>query len=1258
MAEGHSRLWGAGTGGARVKVLEIGGCNLASLKGEFRIALDQAPFSRDGLFAIRGVTGSGKSTLIDAICLALYNQTPRFMGQGGAEIGLADQKDRLKATDPRSILHRGMAQGWAEVIFRGVDGSRWRARWNVARARKKADGKFQSQEMELENLDTGERPSGTRTEVLEHIQNKVGLTFEQFKRSVLLAQGEFAAFVKASEEARANLLEAMTGTDIYARISMAAQKRSALEDQRLKDLQTQRDLLGMLSEEARSEQETQVGNMGQQIEQQEKEQVVLQRNLGWHERSALLERQCTEAVEKVGLAGATFEQAEARRIQFQQVERAQPLRPLHVNLAMTRAHHDSLDQQIRDRQAALPDAEQSSADLGQAFQEKQDALAKAVEAITSAKPDIDAARTLDTKLQEAVVQSQQLFEEAKTLGEAALAAERDRDASQHEEERQSGELAHVEEELNVSSSVQALAHSWSRIEKDIEGFAKTRETLYQAKTALVAVRNTAMEQGSARTPLQKELEELITGLSSQQAALDSLTHRMAEEPRETLDADRKGNQTSLDQVHDAEGILLRLHPLLSQLKAAEDEATAQASAKTQAQTDLDKAQRDLPILEGGLKEAKAALERAQAALSLEDRRHQLVDGAPCPLCGSVEHPWAQGSPLAGLLEAQTHQVADLDRQRNELEQIRTRAHTQMAEAGKAETKALKERKAYAAVVQKEEAGWKEARTRLPELPEDGRSPQALTQVRDRILDLDERLAEIGKREAALLEREKQAEQLRRKGREAEKLKQALDGKIHLVDEALQRLSVQEAERSRDITNLDSALRGHRETLASVLNPDALAELTHDPASLRTRLAASVAKRQAAEVAQIELTRLMAEIAKTLEGQRATASEKRNAATTGEAKRDEAVTTMDRLQDERKGFFEGRSVGEVEKGLEAHRKACDESMETARTTSQAADKFLGELKHAIATLQEQCNLAETAMKSAESTFLEAMAQRWEGDLEALETCLGWTPDQVQAERDALQALETECSKTKAVLDEYQKALGEHLASERPTQTREELETLSGSLKAALDDLKRALGGLEADLLRDNQARRNAAALTLAIQSQQDRTRLWNEMNTLVGSSDGKKFRTFAQSLTLEALLVFANDQLSRLTPRYRLQRVPGCELEIQVIDQDMGDEIRAINSLSGGETFLVSLALALGLSSLSASDTPIDSLFIDEGFGTLDSETLETALSVLDELQSQGRQIGIISHVDGLASHIPVQVSVEKLGGGRSRVVLPLVGMVG
>lgn len=1235
-----------------MKVLEIAGCNLASLKGEFRIALDQAPFSRDGLFAIRGVTGSGKSTLIDAICLALYNNTPRFVGQGGPEIGLADQKDRLKATDPRSILHRGTAMGWAEVVFRGVDGARWRARWSVARSRKKTEGKFQAQEMELENLDTGERPSGTRTEVLDHIQKKVGLTFDQFKRSVLLAQGEFAAFVKASETERANLLEAMTGTDIYARISMAAQKRSALEDQKLKDLHTQRDALGLLSEEVRAEQESQVGQLEEQIKQQEKDQAEVQQNLAWYERCALLEQQCADAEGKAGLARTAFENAEARRNQFLQVERAQTLRSFHADLGRSQRHKDSLDQQIQERQIALPAAAQSKADMGQAFQDRLEALSKAVEAITTAKPDFDAARILDNQIQETLVQSQQLSKEAEILSGAAMAAEQARDASQHQEQRLLEQLGHVEKELIASSSLQPLAQSWPRIEKDIDGFAATREALQQAKKALAVVQSAAKEQGKTRGILQKDLGDRIAELASQQEALDSLEPRIAKEPREALDAERKTNQTSLDRARSAEGILLRLHPLLSQLKDAEEEAGAQASAKNQACTEMSEALRDLSALGSGLTEAKAALARAQAAMSLEDRRHLLVDGESCPLCGSPEHPWAQGSPLAGLLDAQARQVTELERRRNELEQARTRAHTQMTQSEKAETKASNEAKAYAASVQKEETAWKDARALLPELPENARSPRGLAQVRDRILDLDERLSEIGRRETALLDLEKQAEQLRRKGRETEKLKLALDEKIRVVDGELQRLVVQDAEHARDITNLDAALQGLRETLATVLDREALAELDADPVSLKTRLAGSVAKRNAAESSRVDLTQRVAEIAKLLGGQAATAKEKRSAATDGKTKLDGVLTALGKLRDRRMEFFEGRSAAEVEKSLEAHQKTCDESMEKARVDLQIADKSLSDLKNAIATLQEQLNFAEDALESARRVFLEVMAQRWDGDLAALEACLDWTPEQIQAERAALQALETECSKTKAVLGEYQKALAEHQDSERPSKAREELETLFGTLKAALDDLNRTLGGLQADLLRDDQARRNAEALTLAILDQQDKTRLWNEMNTLVGSSDGKKFRTFAQSLTLEALLAFANDQLSRLTPRYRLQRIPGCELEIQVIDQDMGDEIRALNSLSGGETFLVSLALALGLSSLSSSDTPVDSLFIDEGFGTLDSETLETALSVLDELQSQGRQVGIISHVDGLATHIPVQINVEKLGGGRSKVVLP------
>jgi exonuclease SbcC len=164
-------------------------------------------------------------------------------------------------------------------------------------------------------------------------------------------------------------------------------------------------------------------------------------------------------------------------------------------------------------------------------------------------------------------------------------------------------------------------------------------------------------------------------------------------------------------------------------------------------------------------------------------------------------------------------------------------------------------------------------------------------------------------------------------------------------------------------------------------------------------------------------------------------------------------------------------------------------------------------------------------------------------------------------------------------------------------------------------------------------------------------LWATLNDLIGSADGARFRRFAQSLTFEQLVLFANQRLSELKPRYELQRAPGSDhLGLQVIDHDMADEVRGVHSLSGGERFLVSLALALGLASMSSNQgVKVESLFIDEGFGALDSASLGIALSVLERLQASGRRIGVISHVDELKERIAVRVDVSPDGNGRSSV---------
>jgi exonuclease SbcC len=174
----------------------------------------------------------------------------------------------------------------------------------------------------------------------------------------------------------------------------------------------------------------------------------------------------------------------------------------------------------------------------------------------------------------------------------------------------------------------------------------------------------------------------------------------------------------------------------------------------------------------------------------------------------------------------------------------------------------------------------------------------------------------------------------------------------------------------------------------------------------------------------------------------------------------------------------------------------------------------------------------------------------------------------------------------------------------------------------------------------------------ITKHQEENKRWAVLSSLIGSASGDTFRQFAQGLTLESLVAHANRHLKELAPRYLLARVPGEDLELQIVDQHLAGDVRSVNSLSGGETFLTSLALALGLASLSASQTPVRTLFIDEGFGSLDRKSLDTALATLDALQAGGRQVGIISHVAGIADHIGVQVRVKSIAPGRSQVLLP------
>ncbi|MCP3103149.1 nuclease SbcCD subunit C, partial [Myxococcus sp. K15C18031901] len=361
-------------------------------------------------------------------------------------------------------------------------------------------------------------------------------------------------------------------------------------------------------------------------------------------------------------------------------------------------------------------------------------------------------------------------------------------------------------------------------------------------------------------------------------------------------------------------------------------------------------------------------------------------------------------------------------------------------------------------------------------------------------------------------------------------------------------------------------------------------------------------------------------------------------------------TRGELGRSRAGLLEGRPTEEVRARLRERLASAGQAFEQARTAAESTRQAEEVARARVEDAERTRVAAEASREAAWAALSERLAARGT-TLEAVKALLAHDAAWCEAEERSLSTLREALAQARAVLAERRERLEAHASSGAPALSDEEATSTRERLRADVEARRSAEARLRARLEADDAARARHGSEAEAIAERRRAGEVWKALGDLIGSHDGKRFKVFAQSLTLDALLMHANAHLQELARRYRLMRVPGHDLDLQVVDGDMGDEVRGVASLSGGESFLVSLALALGLASLSSETTQVETLFIDEGFGTLDPETLEVALATLDALQATGRQVGIISHVSGLAERIGVQVRVVKQGGGRSRLVV-------
>lgn len=1234
-----------------MRILAIRGRNLASLAGDFEVDFRSEPLASAGVFAISGPTGAGKSTLLDAMCLALYHDTPRLRSAKEAAIAIPDVKDQtLTPQDPRHLLRRGCGEGHAEVDFEDQAGVEWRARWSVARARGRVGGRLQQAQVSLLRIADDQPEGGSVRELQERLAQLTGLSFEQFCRSVLLAQNDFAALLKARQEERAGLLEALTGTAIFSQLSKLAHQRNSQEQQQLRALEAELGAQPPLDDAARQALEQAQALAAEQREQLAAQMQSLELEAAWHAQGAeLAQRQAHSEMRVQELADA-LQRDSALEQQLRLWAAADALRLLANNAQGT-------DAEATEQRASLPALQQAATEaiaaLTLAKEETIKADAALVQAISThdqAQPQILAARAADTQIELA----------RSTLRQAGSACER----ANADAIRLTEEIKQTQQQRDQQHQAIAVHAQWQQAHPRLSDTGPEWAALGHRLRVLSQARQRQIEGRARREQLQRALalDELALTAAAERSAeaqillQQSIEHmQQAEQSLAALDApalaQRQRRWLQQNRNASALALLCESHSqALSQYAALEQRGRLLAEQADTAKAELTVFEAALVSASKEETDAESAFRRASlvADAHTEQLRSLLVDGEPCPVCGAREHPHADqaDSDLSRVLaalaaqaqaarETQRKAMGAVERGRSTLDGLRQR----LIESGQEHDSAR------ATLAELETRLLAAAASLLPQIAQADAVAAALAALQLQ-LDAEQRALE---RDQAQLDQAQQARDAARKQQEtadrahrqaqtqAEQLNQQLQPQ-------LQTLLLLEGELGALARDIEFDL-----TLLRQSPPRAACDIDQIP-ELRAQWDEGEQLRALAQEAEQQLRTIDSTLA-SLQSQALTAESTRMQA---EQSLQQAEANLQRCLAQR-----GELLAETD--TEAHAKALDQAVAQTRLQRDRCSAFEQQRSEDARSAEQSVTSAEqqlALLQTRHQQHLAQLQQEWRERLLAAEldqrpladlwTLLRDLPADLGAQQQAWRAREQALTAARAESESLslkRREWQQQAASSREAAVVTEQLRVT---REARDQALQQLGALEQQLSEDNARRATAADRLAELQIRREQAQRWVILDQLIGAADGSKFKRYAQQFTLEVLLEYANQHLSRLSPRYRLRR--GNEaLSLLIIDHDLGDELRTVHSLSGGETFLVSLALALGLASLSSQRVRVESLFIDEGFGSLDAATLNTAMEALDRLQAEGRRVGVISHVHDMAERIGVQIRVEPVAPGRSRL---------
>jgi len=1076
-----------------MKILELRFKNLNSLYGEWLIDFTDPEYVYNGIFALTGPTGAGKSTILDAICLALYGATPR--------LGKITRRGN-------EIMSRQTGECYAEVLFESQAG-RFRCQWAQHRARKKAGGNLQDQEHQIADADT-RKPIETRKSLVGGIiEEKTGLDFDRFTRSILLAQGGFDTFLKADVEQKSRILEQITDTEIFSEISMRVHERQRDEREELNIRHAEISGIVILGPEQEKEFHQDLDAKQEQETELAAKTTKTDKAITWLTTIEDLKKEIHNLTDEAKKLQTDIDAFKPKRGKLEQAVKAASLDGSYATLTALRKQQADDEAALKTAEDVLPELERSANTQAEALKAAEQLTLKSKEYLTAAAPLIRQIRSLDQKI--------------------------------------------ADQEKAVSDGSETCIKEEGKIETDKQVRAKEQEKRTEAEKSL--------ETAEQYLKAHAQDEWLISGLAGIEEQFDNLHARQQEITQKETDlknADKAVAEASK-----------KLESAIKQCSLKKQELKSASKILQQGKDVLNELLGDKLLREYRTEKETLLREMAyiKKIVELEDHRAKLEDGKPCPLCGSTEHPFAEGNvPVPDEIEQKIESLTKLISKAEEqeaaikkLEQAETTARKNLNDSEKLETNAANDKKA----AEKTRAELKETLAKLRasfeelKLAVSGKlQPLGITEIPE---------SEVSTLLESLKSREKAWQEQAKQKTEIEKQIASINGEVKRLDAVI-------------------------ETQAKALTEK-----------------------------QENLERLKKELANGTE--------------------------------ERKQLYGDKKPDDEEGRLNKAITDAEATEKKARSLNSELQQKLTTAKTHVESLKKRVEQRAPELKKAETDFSADLNPSGFAD-EKLFLKARLPHEERESLSSRAKDLDNAGTELKAKQKDRETRLATEIGKKLTDKTLEALEPQFKEYEESLKELRDAIADLKHKLQENTAAKERIKEKQSAIEAQKKECHRWEKLHGLIGSADGKKYRNFAQGLTFKLMVSHANRQLEKMTDRYLLIRDEQQSLELNVVDNYQAGEIRSTKNLSGGESFIVSLTLALGLSKMASRKVRVDSLFLDEGFGTLDEAALETALETLSGLQQDGKLIGIISHVSALKERISTQINITPVSGGRSSLSGP------